>query len=42
MARVMVTGGSGFVATWCLTQLLDAGPDVEPGRSVVDLLATGA
>ncbi len=24
MARVMVTGGNGFVATWCVEQLLAA------------------
>lgn len=28
MARVMVTGGNGFVATWCVEQLLAAGHDV--------------
>ena len=28
MARVMVTGGNGFVGTWCVEQLLAAGHDV--------------
>lgn len=28
MARVAVTGGSGFIAGWCIAQLLDAGHEV--------------
>ena len=28
MSLVLVTGGSGFIASWCLVQLLEAGHDV--------------
>ena len=28
MARVAVTGGSGFIAGWCIVQLLEAGHEV--------------
>jgi uncharacterized protein YbjT (DUF2867 family) len=28
VARVLVTGGTGFVAGWCIDQLLDAGHEV--------------
>src|SRR5436853_1299595 len=28
MARVAVTGGTGYVAGWCIVQLLDAGHEV--------------
>ena len=28
MGTVMVTGGTGYVAGWCIVQLLDAGYDV--------------
>jgi dihydroflavonol-4-reductase len=28
MSQVLVTGGSGFIAGWCLVQLLEAGHDV--------------
>jgi dihydroflavonol-4-reductase len=28
MSHVLVTGGSGFIASWCLVQLLEAGHDV--------------
>src|SRR6202008_880511 len=28
MSRVAVTGGSGFIAGWCIAQLLDEGHDV--------------
>lgn len=28
MAQVLVTGGSGFIGSWCIQALLDAGHDV--------------
>jgi len=28
MSQVLVTGGSGFIASWCILQLLEAGHDV--------------
>ncbi|GAA4176668.1 aldehyde reductase [Gryllotalpicola koreensis] len=28
MSRVLVTGGTGFIASWCIVALLDAGHDV--------------
>ena len=28
MSQVLVTGGNGFIAGWCIVQLLEAGHDV--------------
>ncbi|GAA4161743.1 hypothetical protein GCM10022286_19760 [Gryllotalpicola daejeonensis] len=36
MAQVLVTGGTGFIASWCIVALLDAGHDV---RTTVRSLA---
>jgi len=27
-SRVLVTGGTGFIASWCIVELLEAGHDV--------------
>jgi nucleoside-diphosphate-sugar epimerase len=52
MSTVLVTGGSGFIAGWCVVQLLDAGHDVvttvrstekEPAvRAAVEAQSTGS
>jgi nucleoside-diphosphate-sugar epimerase len=46
MSRVLVTGGSGYIASWCIAQLLEAGQDVvtsirSPGREADVRAAVG-